>query len=58
MKKFDTMPPELLAAMRRIRATERIPITAQVEFALRDWLQARGAIVKAERKRAVTRRRS
>jgi hypothetical protein len=48
----------LLDALREIRAEEGIPVTTQIEFAIRDWLKKKGAPVKAQGKRAVTRRRS
>jgi len=35
---------DLLAAMRRVKAREGIPITTQIEFAARKWLTARGAL--------------
>ncbi len=48
---------DLLDAMRRVKETEGIPVTAQLELAAREWLKKRGVVVKAERKRAVTRKR-
>jgi hypothetical protein len=48
---------ELLAAMRRVKQVEGIPVTTQVEMAAREWLKKRGVIVKADRKRASTRKR-
>lgn len=48
----------LLAAMRDVKDREGIPVTTQIEMAVRDWLKERGIVVKkAERKRAVTRKR-
>jgi hypothetical protein len=44
---------KLLDAMREVKATEGIPVTTQIEFAVREWLTKRGAIAKTERKRAV-----
>ena len=35
---------ELLAAMRAVKTREGIPVTTQIEFALRQWLTARGAL--------------
>ena len=32
---------ELLAAMRAVKTREGIPVTTQIEFALRQWLTAR-----------------
>jgi hypothetical protein len=49
---------ELFAAMRRVKETEGVPITTQIEFAVREWLQQRGTIAKTDRKRAATRKRS
>jgi hypothetical protein len=34
--------PELLEAMREIKTTDGVPMSVQVDFALRAWLQARG----------------
>ena len=48
----------LLDALREIRAKEGIPVTTQIEFTIRDWLKKKGASVKAQSKRAVTRKRS
>ena len=39
----------LLAAMRRVRAQEGIPITTQIEFAVRAWLDAKGALPPPKR---------
>ncbi len=47
----------LLDAMRRVKETEGIPVTTQIELAVGEWLKRRGVVVKAERKRAVTRKR-
>ena len=41
----------LLAAMRRVRADDGIPVTTQIEKAVRVWLEKRGALPPA-RKRA------
>lgn len=49
---------ELLTAMRRVKETEGIPVTTQIEFAVRDWLTRRGTLAKTDRKRAATRKRS
>jgi hypothetical protein len=44
--------------MRGVRDREGIPVTTQIEMAVREWLRKRGIVVqKAERKRAATRRR-
>jgi hypothetical protein len=46
---------ELLEAMRRVKQEEGIPVTTQIEMAVREWLTKRGALKKADRKRAGTR---
>jgi hypothetical protein len=48
----------LLDALREIRAKEGIPVTTQIEFAIRDWLKKKGIHAKAQGKRAGTRKRS
>jgi hypothetical protein len=48
--------PELMSAMRHVKATKGIPLGVQVDFALRKWLKSQGVKVKAERKRAGTRK--
>ena len=35
---------ELLEAMRTVKATEGIPLTTQIEMAVREWLAKRGAV--------------
>jgi hypothetical protein len=49
---------ELLDAMRRVKESEGIPVTTQIEMAVREWLTKRGSIKKAERQRGATRKRS
>jgi hypothetical protein len=49
--------PDLLEALRAIREKDGIPIGEQIRRGIKLWLQARGS-VKAERKRAGTRKRS
>lgn len=51
---------DLLEAMREFKATKGVPVTTQIEMAVRAWLAQEGVVVKkrAERKRAVTRKRS
>ena len=44
--------------MRTVKDTQGVPVTTQIEMAVREWLKKRGVIVKPERKRAVTRKRS
>ena len=49
---------DLMEAMRDVKDAEGIPVTTQIEMAVREWLKKRGIVVKkAERKRAVTRKR-
>lgn len=47
----------LLEAMRKVKETEGIPVTTQIELAVREWLKKRGTVVKSERKRVVARKR-
>jgi hypothetical protein len=64
---FKTMSPKeptafridtgLLNAMRTVKEREGIPVTVQIEKAVREWLERRGAINRAERKRPTTRKR-
>lgn len=49
--------PEIMAGLRAVKDRDGVPMSVQVDRALRAWLASRQAI-KAERKRAVTRRRS
>ena len=53
--RLDTV---LLETMRRVKDVEGIPVTTQIEMAVRDWLTKRGTIAKSARKRAVTRKRA
>lgn len=49
---------DLMQAMRDLKESKGIPVTAQIELAVRDWLKREhGVIVKADRKRASTRKR-
>lgn len=41
----------LLDALREIRAKEGIPVTTQIEFAIRDWLKKKGVHAKPQGKR-------
>jgi hypothetical protein len=52
------MAPDVMAAMRAVKAKDGIPIAVQMDRAIRAWLKARGVPVKSERKRADTRKRS
>lgn len=53
------MAPELMEALREVKAKEGIPVAVQVDFAVRAWLKKRGVTIEAgtARKQAVTRRR-
>lgn len=44
--RFD---PALLAAMRALKAREGIPVTTQMEMAVRDWLKRKGVPIKSDR---------
>jgi hypothetical protein len=48
----------LLDTMRRVKATEGIPVTTQIEMAVREWLKRRGVNVKTARGPVKTRKRS
>jgi hypothetical protein len=52
------MAPEVMAALRAVKAKEGIPVAVQIDFAVRAWLKRKGVLIKAERKRASTRKRS
>jgi len=48
----------LLDAMRDLKDREGVPVTTQIEMAVREWLKKRGVVVpKAERKRVGPRKR-
>ena len=53
------MAPELMEALRAVKAKEGIPVAVQVDFAVRAWLKKKGVAFEAgtARKQAVTRRR-
>ena len=48
--------PDVMKSLRAIKAKEGLPISVQVDFALRGWLQKKG-VKKTDRKRARTRKR-
>lgn len=48
---------ELLEGLREVCEREGVPVPEQVRRAIRTWLESKGVIKKAERKRAGTRRR-
>lgn len=49
---------ELLEGLRAYQQQEGVPISEQVRRAIRMWLELKGVMAKAERKRAATRKRS
>jgi hypothetical protein len=61
--KIDTalrLDADLMAAMRKVKADEGIPVTTQIEKAVAAWLKRRGILVKkkTDRSREGTRKRS
>jgi hypothetical protein len=49
---------DLLEAMRSLKDREGVPVTTQIEMAVRQWLKSKGIVVKkADRRRAQTRKR-
>jgi Ribbon-helix-helix protein, copG family len=48
---------DLLEGMRRLQERDGMPLSEQIRRALRPWLELKG-VLKTERKRAVTRKRS
>ena len=51
------MDPEIMAGLRRVKGRDGIPMAEQVHRALVTWLELKGVRGKADRKRAVTRKR-
>jgi hypothetical protein len=49
--------PELLEAMREIKAVDGVPMSVQIDFAMRAWLQARGVRLQTKSKRRPARKR-
>ena len=43
------LDPDLLDAMRRVKAQEGIPMAVQVDFACREWLKRKGVKVGGRR---------
>jgi hypothetical protein len=43
----------LLEAMRRVKLQDGIPVTTQIEMAVREWLVKRGALKNVDRRRAL-----
>lgn len=52
------LEPEILDGLQVVKDRIGIPISEQVRRALRDWLQRHRALGKAERRRAVGRKRA
>ena len=50
--------PELMDAMDQIREKTGAPVSWQVRQAIRMWLKQQGVKVRADRKRALTRKHS
>lgn len=50
--------PELIAALRSIKARDGIPESEQIRRGIRLWLKSRGVTVEAAPRRAVTRRKA
>ncbi len=48
--------PEIMAGLRAVKNRDGVPLSVQVDRALRAWLTEKG-IMKAERKRVVARKR-
>jgi hypothetical protein len=48
---------ELLDGLQQVRERDGIPVSEQVRRAIQAWLKEQGVAVKAERKRAATRKR-
>jgi Arc/MetJ-type ribon-helix-helix transcriptional regulator len=49
--------PDLDAGLKLVKERDHIPESEQIRLALREWLERR-KVIKAERPRAVTRKRS
>jgi hypothetical protein len=52
------LEPDILEGLQAIKVRDGVPISEQVRRALRDWIESKGVNVKAERKRAATRKRA
>lgn len=50
--------PDLADALKRVKERDGVGESEQIRRALRNWFERKGVIRKAERKRAVTRKRS
>ena len=51
------LEPGLLDALRAIKAREGIPVTTQIEFAIREWLKKKGTRVEAPSRRSAKQRK-
>jgi hypothetical protein len=51
------MAPEVMEALRAVKANEGIPVAVQIDFAVREWLAKKGVELKTPRKQADTRKR-
>jgi hypothetical protein len=49
---------ELIAGLQQVWDRDGVPISEQLRRAVHDWLEKKGISLKAERKRAGTRKRS
>lgn len=50
--------PEILVGLQAVKERDGIPLSEQMRRALRAWLEQKGvSVTRAERKRAVTRKR-
>jgi hypothetical protein len=52
------MAPEIMAGLRYIKDRDGVPMSVQVDRALRAWLQAKGAEAKAAPRRVRPRRKA
>jgi hypothetical protein len=52
------LDPELLEGMQQLKERDGIQISEQARRAIRAWLESKGIVLKSERKRAATRKRS
>ena len=48
---------EILVALKVIKERDGIPVSEQVRRALKSWIESKGVTLKADRKRAGTRKR-